>query len=545
MRKFVLVVIVVLYSQLILAQAPAFSWVKGIGNSASNEKVAGLDVDAGGNVYIAGEFKDTVDFDPSVTVNNLISNGGRDIFVAKYLADGTFVWAYNLGGSGDDGATDLTLDDSANVYISGYYNGTVNIDHGAAIHQLAINTLDNGFFLKMNANGNYMLSQSFSSPNAESVKAIAVDASHNIFVSGTYTQLTIVNALVPHGLDDIFLVKYNVGGTYLWAGDMGGSAADNVSAMDCDANGNVYLTGSFADIDFDSDPTAGTSTLFAYGNNKDSYLICVRPSGTLKWSTLAGSSFFDEVGEDVVVDHSGYSNNSYRIDVFQCGAIHRNTVGAFMWNSVSGNVTAVQEPALDIDAQNNIYIAGSFSGTLNNFGFPLYSSGLNDVFLAKIDTTGALYWEFRVGSTGEDAAYEMAIGPNSTIYLAGKFSGTVDFNPSVAVNTINSNGGTDLFLAKYGFSPVGIAEEENALNYDLFPNPASNTISLKLGQNSIKPSAINVYSADGCFMKSVKGVNQLRNDIFTIDISGFAAGVYFVELSDGMQKSVRKFMKYD
>ena len=100
-------------------------------------------------------------------------------------------------------------------------------------------------------------------------------------------------------------------------------------------------------------------------------------------------------------------------------------------------------------------------------------------------------------------------------------------------------------MAKYGFSPVGIAEEENALNYDLFPNPASNTISLKLGQNSIKPSAINVYSADGCFMKSVKGVNQLRNDIFTIDISGFAAGVYFVELSDGMQKSVRKFMKYD
>lgn len=545
MKKYLLLIVLLITSQLVSAQAPAFSWAKAIGNSTSNEKVTGLDVDASGNVYIAGEFKDTVDFDPSVNVNNLISNGGRDIFVAKYLADGTFVWAYNLGGTSDDGATDLTIDDSSNVYISGYYNGTVDIDHGPVVQQLVINTLDNGFFLKMNTNGDYMLSQSISSPNVESVKAIAVDASHNIFVSGTFTQLTIVNALVPHGLDDIFLVKYNVGGTYLWAGDMGGSAADDVSAMDCDATGNVYLTGSFADIDFDSDPSGGTSTLYAYGNNKDSYLICVRPNGILKWSNVAGSSFFDEVGEDIVVDNLGYSNNSYRIDVFQCGSIHRNSVGSFMWNSVTGNVTSIQEPSLDVDAQNNIYIAGAFTGTLNNFGFPLYSSGLNDVFLAKIDTTGALYWEFRVGSTGEDVAYEMAIGPNSTIYVAGIFSGTVDFNPTTTVNTISSNGGTDLFLVKYGFSPVGIEEEASSLNYELYPNPASNSISIKLNEGSLKPSAINFYSVDGYLMKSVKDVRQIQGDVFTFDVNGFAAGIYFVEITDGVHKRVHKFIKCD
>lgn len=545
MKKYLLLIVLLIVSQLASAQAPAFSWAKAIGNSSSNEKVTGLDVDAGGNVYIAGDFKDTVDFDPSANVNNLISNGGRDIFVAKYLADGTFVWAYNLGDSGDDGATDLTVDDSLNVYISGFYNGTVDVDHGPAVHQLAVNTLDNGFFLKLNTNGDYMLSQSFSSPNVESVKAIAVDASHNIFVAGTYTQLTIVNALVPHGLDDIFLAKYSVGGNYLWAGDIGGSAADDVSSMACDASGNVYVTGSFADFDFDADPTAGVTTLFAYGNNKDSYLICVRPNGILKWSNLAGSSFFDEVGEDVVVDNLGYSTSSYRIDVFQCGSIHRNTAGAFMWNSLSGNLPSVKEPALDVDSQNNIYIAGSFSGTLNNFGFPLYSAGLNDVFIAKLDTTGALFWEFRVGSTGDDGAYEMAIGPNNTIYVAGLFSGTVDFNSTPTVNTITSNGGTDLFLVKYGFSPVGIDEASALLNYHLYPNPASEAVSVKLNEGSIKPTAINVYSIDGYLMKSVNDVNQFQGDIFTFDVKGFAAGLYFVELTDGVHKKVQKFIKCD
>src|SRR5688572_1839750 len=69
-------------------------------------------VDFAGNVYAAGGFTGTVDFDPSAGTANLSSNGSKDIFITKYNSSGQYLWAFAIGGSGIDDVNAITTDQS-------------------------------------------------------------------------------------------------------------------------------------------------------------------------------------------------------------------------------------------------------------------------------------------------------------------------------------------------------------------------------------------------------------------------------------------------
>lgn len=102
-------------------------WVKQIG-STSYDEAKYITMDASFNLYITGSFNGTVDFDPSVNINNLTSAGGDDVFICKLDASGNFVWAKQLGGTSNDYATSIKVDASNKVYTSGYFQGTGDFD---------------------------------------------------------------------------------------------------------------------------------------------------------------------------------------------------------------------------------------------------------------------------------------------------------------------------------------------------------------------------------------------------------------------------------
>jgi hypothetical protein len=82
-------------------------------------------VDLQDNIYITGDFRGVVDFDPSGNTNFVTSAGIRDIFVAKYTTQGQLVWVNKIGGTGDDQATAITLDNNNEVFVAGYFNGSM------------------------------------------------------------------------------------------------------------------------------------------------------------------------------------------------------------------------------------------------------------------------------------------------------------------------------------------------------------------------------------------------------------------------------------
>src|SRR5215212_6451352 len=117
------------------AQSPTFVWAKGIGANGYDEGSSVI-VDTSGNVYTAGYFGGTVDFDPGPAIFNLTSAGLSDIFISKFDAAGNFVWAKSMGGTSDDIATTITIDVSGNIYTSGYFWGTSDFDPGVTTFNL-------------------------------------------------------------------------------------------------------------------------------------------------------------------------------------------------------------------------------------------------------------------------------------------------------------------------------------------------------------------------------------------------------------------------
>ena len=129
-------------------------WVKTVGGTGTD---AGKDVavDVLGNVYITGTFYDTVDFNPSNSTVNKISSGYEDAFVLKLNSVGDFQWVKTAGGTGPDVSHALSLDNSANVYVTGVYDSSASFDLLAAGSSLTSNGLYDAFVWKLSATGSF------------------------------------------------------------------------------------------------------------------------------------------------------------------------------------------------------------------------------------------------------------------------------------------------------------------------------------------------------------------------------------------------------
>src|SRR6185503_11516661 len=75
-----------------------FAWAKRIGASDEDE-ILSLAISASGNIYSAGYFFGTVDFDPNAGTTELTAAGGYDVFILKLDTAGNFMWVDGLGGT--------------------------------------------------------------------------------------------------------------------------------------------------------------------------------------------------------------------------------------------------------------------------------------------------------------------------------------------------------------------------------------------------------------------------------------------------------------
>ena len=110
-------------------------WVKQMGGT-SNDQGISITGDGDGNIYLTGNFKNTVDFDPDSGVYNLTSYGGSDMFIQKLDSLGNFLWVGQMGGSQNHIAMSIALDKQNNIYTTGYFKDTVDFDPGPAVFNL-------------------------------------------------------------------------------------------------------------------------------------------------------------------------------------------------------------------------------------------------------------------------------------------------------------------------------------------------------------------------------------------------------------------------
>ncbi|MBK7985962.1 MAG: SBBP repeat-containing protein [Ignavibacteria bacterium] len=211
--------------------AQTLDWVKtfgGIGYDIGNS----VTVDDEGNIYTTGSFNDTVDFDPGPDVMKLNPGRGSAIFIQKLDANGNFIWAKSCGGKGNQIGQSIKVDAMGDVYTTGIFQDTIDFNPGTGVANLSAVGEEDAFILKLDANGNFLWAKSFGGIEMDRGYSIAIDAEGNVYTTGYFIDTvdfdpgTGVTNLSAVGGKDIFILKLDPNGNFVWAKSFGGDRRD-------------------------------------------------------------------------------------------------------------------------------------------------------------------------------------------------------------------------------------------------------------------------------------------------------------------------------
>lgn len=100
-----------------------------------------------------------------------------------------------------------------------------------------------------------------------------------------------------------------------------------------------------------------------------------------------------------------------------------------------------------IDGQGNYYAAGAFAGSMDLGAGALVSAGKTDVFIAKWNPAGQLQWAKRFGNANDQNVRDIAVDPQSNVYITGSFLGQIDFGGGALIQ--DGCCFEDVYLAKF------------------------------------------------------------------------------------------------
>ena len=251
-----------------------FVWAKSFDGS---DWVKGLFIvtDSHNNVYITGYFRGEADFDPGSGTHNLTAVGDRDFYIAKLNSQGEFVWAGGIGSTGEDRALSMAIDGADDLYLVGFFNGECDFDIGAGEHTLTSHGHGDAFVLKIQHDGTFAWVKQIGGIGGDKASEITFDSFGDILVSGYFKGRVDFDPgegeamSVSNGGSDIFLLKLDNTGSYLWHRTFGGTQNDQALTLSLDPANHLYLSGNFfGSVSFGD----GTSTVSARGDS-DIFLL--------------------------------------------------------------------------------------------------------------------------------------------------------------------------------------------------------------------------------------------------------------------------------
>ncbi len=366
-------------------------------------------VDAAGNVYTGGIFFGQVDFDPGPSVFKITTFGNKDDYISKLDAQGNFVWAYQIGGSGNDRLNSITFDNEGNLLVTGYFFGEADFDPGPSAFTLTSAGNADIFLLKMNAaSGNFIWVNQIGGDSFDAAYSVKVNAGGNIIICGFFLGNVDFDPgfgtapLNSFGDDDAFVLKLDKDGNYLWVKQIGGALYDRASSLCFDDSSNIFIAGYF-DGSSDFDPGAGIFNMTAEGKD-DAFIVKLDSNGIFNWAkNTSGPSF----------------QRPYIIATDVAGYVY--TVGYF-------------DGPTDFDPGPAVYILTSVANL--------------DIFVNKLSPAGDFVWVKQFGGPAFEAGYALFIDRFKNVYTAGSFDGTVDFDPNAGVYNLTTKGSKDIFIHK-------------------------------------------------------------------------------------------------
>ena len=268
-----------------------------------------ITVDNNQNVYVAGYYTNTVDFDPGAGTVLLPDTGLSRGFICKLNSNGNLVWAKQVGGRESTTIVDIALDVNNDLCITGIFQGTADFDPGAANFYLTFLGIHDVYVMKLSAQGNFIFAKHIGGSFSEQPSSIATDNAGNICLTGSFYQTTDFDpGQSVYNLTNLsqgsFICKLTAAGDFLWAKQLSAvSTTTNIGeSISIDANGNVYTVGHFNNF-IDSDPGPAEYYMTSLGQS-DVYLLKLNNDGDFIYALQLGGTGYDR-GLTLQADQSG------------------------------------------------------------------------------------------------------------------------------------------------------------------------------------------------------------------------------------------------
>jgi len=452
---------------LLQAQKTNLLWVKQMaGTVAFNARGIAIATDVAGNVYTTGFFSGDVDFDPGPGVHILHPRGIDDAFICKLDSSGKFQWAKQTnagiganyvkgrsiavdadgnvmitGNYGHDFAigtcyvtkvnsagnivwtkelgqssagSSIKVDAFKNIYVAGRFFGGGDFDPGPGVFDLP-NGSGPYFICKLDANGNFGWAKAIAGGITflQNDVSLALNDIGDIYISGAFggvqdfdpgPGVDTLSGFGARGFADIFVLKLDRNGDFVWAKQMGGEDEDIGVSVVADGPGNVYVAGNFkGKADFDPGP--GTYNLIINDSISNAFVSKLDKDGNFLWA--------------------------------------KHLKGGWQWCYSSA-----------LDKNGNVFTTGYFAKTLDFDPGPgeynLSTSGF-DIFISKLNSNGDFVWAKQMGGTARVICNAIAVDTAGTIYTTGYFfNGQVDFDPGPGTFYLDAGDDENLFVHKMG-----------------------------------------------------------------------------------------------
>ncbi|MBC6426777.1 MAG: cadherin domain-containing protein [Ekhidna sp.] len=274
--------------------------------SSGDDQGNSIATDSDGNAWAIGYFQGSIDMDGDGT-NELTSKGERDGYVIKFDSDGSLLAAFNIGGSSDDRGIGIVADGEGNVWTTGFFQGSIDMD-GDGTNELTSKGDRDSYVIKFDRNGSLLKALTIGGSGDDRGIAIAAEGNGNVWVTGRFQESIDIdgdgtNDLTGKGGNDGYVVRFDRNGNLLAAFTIGGSGDDRGIGIAADSNGNAWATGFFhGSIDMDGD---GSNELTSNGGS-DSYVAKFGSNGDLRFAFNIGSSDNDG-GSGITVDSHGHA----------------------------------------------------------------------------------------------------------------------------------------------------------------------------------------------------------------------------------------------
>lgn len=479
-------------------------------------------IDASGNIYTCGLFSGNVDFDPGPGTH-YVNDPLGGAYVQKLDPNGDLIWVNYSPVSGNP--DQIAFKSNGNVILAGKTdnNQYLHLTNGDSV------LCDRGMFLyELSSTGDFIGAYNIAMPETDEyfyIYELEVDADDNIYIGGKFDGAADFD-MTENGTHwdtsatayDAYIAKYNSNFELQWQksfGDLPGPtwqppSWDQTSAIEVDANGNVFAAGHFTwTCDFDLDDNPGVHVLQADDGSQspNGFMLQYNSNGELQWVGDLGGSIDSAINnQEVIIKDMELTGGSLFI---------------------TGDLVG----ASDFDPSSGIHYVYSYDAAMFFGHYSANGGALQSVF--TIDTIGVV--ENNLG---------IELLDNGSFVTTGLTFKSTDFDPQSGIHLleVDTSGSfaqydKDVYIAKYSFTPlVGIDENGNEKELSIYPVPTQNelNINLPVGDNY----QVAIFDAIGRQVMNSQG-----NGLTKLDVSSLSSGVYVVTATNKEGRFTGRFIK--